>query len=229
MIGEQVFMSTVFIAGLLSFFAPCTFPLMPVYIGILTDNEKGGRWRPYVKTLLFIGGLSTSFVILGFGAGALGKYINGRWFSIVTGLIVVFLGLHQIGLFNLKILNQYKTLRIKKQSKNDFISTYLLGFTFSFGWTPCVGPVLGAVLVLSADGGQAFYGAWLMMLYALGLAIPFLIIAALSKIILDRLEKVDKYLPIIKKTGGVLIVIMGLLLMTENMTTVTVWFERLFS
>ncbi len=228
MIGEQLFISTVFIAGLLSFFAPCTFPLMPVYIGILTDNEKGGKWRPYVKTLLFVGGLSTSFILLGFGAGALGKYINGRGFSIVTGLIVVVLGLHQMGVFHLKALDQYKVFTFKKTSKNEFVSTYLLGLAFSFGWTPCVGPVLGAVLVVSAGGGQALYGGFMMMIYSLGLAIPFLIVAILSKFILDKLHKVDKYLPTIKKVGGVLIVLMGLLLMTENLTTLTIWFEKLF-
>ena len=226
MLGEQIFISTVFIAGLLSFFAPCVFPLMPVYVGILTDNEKGGKWRPYVKTFLFVGGLSTSFILLGFGAGALGRFINGRWFSIVTGLLVVILGLHQMGLFNLKFLNRYKTLKIKS-SKNDLVSTYLLGFTFSFGWTPCVGPVLGAVLVVSADGGQALYGGFLMMIYAIGLAIPFLVIAVLSKVIIDKLEKVDKYLPVIKKVGGALIVLMGIFLMTEKLTVITVWFENL--
>jgi len=228
MIGEQIFMSTVFVAGLLSFFAPCTFPLMPVYIGILTDNEKGGKWRPYIKTLLFVGGLSTTFIILGFGAGALGRYINGRWFSLVTGLIVVMLGFHQMGLFHLKLLDQYKVFRFGTNSKNDFISTYLLGLTFSFGWTPCVGPVLGAVLVLSAGGGQALYGGILMAVYALGLAIPFLVIAILSKFILNKLHKVEKYLPKIKKVGGALIVVMGLLLMTENLTRVTIWFEKIF-
>lgn len=227
MIGEQIFISTVFVAGLLSFFAPCTFPLMPVYIGILTDNEHGGKWRPYIKTFLFVGGLSTTFILLGFGAGALGKYINGRWFSIITGLIVVILGCHQMGLFNLKFLNRYKTLKLKSTSKNDLISTYLLGVTFSFGWTPCVGPVLGAVLVLSAGGGQALYGAWLMAIYALGLAIPFLLVAVFSKLILDKLYKIDKHLPKIKRVGGVLIVIMGLLLMTENLATVTAWFTNI--
>lgn len=227
MIGQQLFMSTVFMAGLLSFFAPCTFPLMPVYIGILTDNEKGGKWRPFVKTMLFVGGLSTSFIILGFGAGALGKYINGKWFSVVTGLIVVILGFHQMGLFHMKLLDQYKVLRFKTDNNHDFIGTYLLGITFSFGWTPCIGPVLGAVLVLSAGGGQAFYGAWLMAVFAVGLAIPFLVIAAMSKLILDKLHRVEKFLPKIKKVGGALIVIMGLLLMTENLTTVTVWFENL--
>lgn len=228
MIGEQIFMSTVFVAGLLSFFAPCTFPLMPVYIGILTDNEKGGKWRPYIKTLLFVGGLSTTFILLGFGAGALGRYINGRWFSIVTGLIVVILGFHQMGLFHLKLLDQYKVFKVGSDAKNDFVSTYLLGLTFSFGWTPCVGPVLGAVLVLSAGGGQALYGGFLMAIYALGLAIPFLIIAILSKFILNKLHHVEKHLLKIKKVGGALIVVMGLLLMTENLTTVTVWFEKLF-
>jgi len=107
------------------------------------------------------------------------------------------------------------------------VSTYLLGFTFSFGWTPCVGPVLGAVLVVSADGGQALYGGFLMMIYAIGLAIPFLVIAALSKVIIDKLEKVDKYLPVIKKVGGALIVLMGIFLMTEKLTVITVWFENL--
>lgn len=228
MIGEQIFISTVFIAGLLSFFAPCTFPLMPVYIGILTDNEKGGKWRPYAKTLLFVGGLSTTFILLGFGAGALGRFINGRWFGIVTGIIVIILGLHQMGVFHLKALDKYKVLRFKKESKNDLVSTYLLGLTFSFGWTPCVGPVLGAVLVLSAGGGQALYGGFLMAIYALGLAIPFLIIAIFAKFILSKLNKVEKHLGKIKKVGGALIVVMGILLMTNNLTTVTVWFEKIF-
>jgi len=228
MIGEQLFMSTVFVAGFLSFFAPCVFPLIPVYVGILTDSDKGGRWRPYLKTLLFVAGLSTSFVILGFGAGALGRYINGRMFSLVTGGIVVILGLHQMGLFHLKALDKYKVIRFKDKGKGEFVSTYLLGISFSFGWTPCVGPVLGAVLVVSAGGGQALYGGWLMAVYSFGLAVPFLMMAFLSKLLLSKLHKIEKYLPAIKKTGGLLIVIMGLFLMTENLTTITVWFENLF-
>lgn len=228
MFGEQLFISTVFLAGLLSFFAPCTFPLIPVYIGILTDHEKKGRWRPYVKTLLFVAGISTSFILLGFGAGALGKYINGRLFSIVTGLIVVTLGLHQMGLFHLKFLDKYKGVRFKEKSKGEMLSTYLLGISFSFAWTPCVGPVLGAVLVVSAGGGQAWYGGFMMAIYALGLAIPFLVIAMLSKLILSKIHRLEKHLPKIKKIGGFLIVLMGILLMTENLTSLTIWFEKIF-
>ena len=177
--------------------------------------------------MLFVLGLSTSFVILGFGAGLLGSVINGRMFSIVTGFIVILFGIHQMGLFHLKILDQYKGVNFKRTQKGDFFGTYLLGVTFSFAWTPCVGPVLGAVLVLSAGAGQAFYGAWMMLIYTLGLAIPFLLMATLSKFLLERLHVIEKHLNKIKVVGGVLIVIMGLLLMTEKLTIVTIWFEKL--
>lgn len=227
MFGQELFISTVFIAGFLSFFAPCTFPLIPVYIGMLTNNEGGNRLIPFSKTMLFVGGLSTSFMILGFGAGTLGAFINGRIFITVAGTIVVILGLHQMGLFRLKGLEKYKVLRLKRTQKGDFLGTYLLGITFSFGWTPCVGPVLGAVLVLSAGGSQALYGVWLMMIYALGLMIPFLVMAALSEVLLDKFDKIEKYLPKIKFFGGVMIVLMGLLLMTENLMQVTAYVERL--
>lgn len=239
MISTQIFVSTVFIAGFLSFFAPCTFPLLPVYVGMLIDDSDSKKFfnigkrkialKPIAKTLLFVGGLSTTFIILGFGAGALGSLINGRAFIVVSGFIVVLLGLHQIGIFRLKFLEKYKVIRIKKQSKNDFLSSYLLGLTFSFGWTPCVGPVLGAVIVISAGGGQAIYGALLMAVYALGLMIPFLAMALLSNILIGKFEKMEKHLATIKKVGGILIVIMGLLLMTENLNILTAFFESLIS
>lgn len=227
MFGEQLFMSTVFVAGFLSFFAPCTFPLIPVYIGMLTDKEGKGRWTPVAKTMLFVGGLSTSFILLGFGAGALGSFINGRVFITIAGGIVILLGLHQMGLFHLKGLEKYKVFRFKRTQQGGFFSTYLLGITFSFGWTPCVGPVLGAVLVLSAGGGQPLYGVWMMMIYALGLTIPFLVMALLSNVLLERFEQLEKHAPRIKKIGGAMIVLMGVLLMTEKMMVFTRFFESL--
>lgn len=228
MIGEQLFMSTVFIAGFLSFFAPCTFPLIPVYIGILTDKKEGHKWTPMIKTLLFVAGLSTSFLLLGFGAGTLGSVINSRFFLTLAGFIVILLGLHQIGVFNIKALGKYKVLKITRSKKEDFWGTYLLGISFSFGWTPCVGPVLGAVLVLSAGGGKPLYGVFMMMIYALGLSIPFLFMALLSNVFIEKFEKIEKHLPKIKKVGGVLIVLMGILLISENMMIITRFVENLF-
>lgn len=237
--GEHIFISTVFIAGILSFFAPCTFPLLPVYIGTLTDKKQQGtplklgsvsvNLAPIGKTLVFVGGLSTSFMILGFGAGALGGLINSRWILTMGGMLVVLLGIHQLGIFKLNVLNRYKVFNVKRSRTHDLLGTYLLGVTFSFGWTPCVGPVLGAVLVVSAGGGQAVYGALLMLIYTLGLAIPFMIVAVLSDFLLDQFVKVEKHLETIKKVGGVLIIIMGLLLMTENLNGLTAIFESVIN
>lgn len=231
MISEQILISTVFIAGMLSFFSPCILPLLPVYISILSTDENGtqdqqplktiSKWqvnpRLIFKTTIFVFGLSTSFVILGFGAGALGSFINTDWFIVFCGAIVVVLGLHQMGLFNLSILNREKKVELKRSGKRDMLGTYLLGFTFSFGWTPCIGPILGAVLGLSASEGHAIYGAILMSFYALGLLIPFLLLSIFSDILLRQVKKINKHMSKIRFIGGVIIVIMGIFLMTNNL------------
>lgn len=229
MIGEQILISTVLIAGMLSFFSPCILPLLPVYISVLSTNENEkqqklksfGKWqvnpRLIFKTIIFVFGLSTSFVILGFGAGALGSIINTEWFIVLCGAIVVLLGLHQIGLFNLAILNRENKVQIKRSGRRDLLGTYLLGFTFSFGWTPCIGPILGAVLGLSANEGQATYGALLMLFYSIGLLIPFLILAVFSDVLLRKVKKINKYMGKIRVVGGILIIIMGIFLMTNNL------------
>lgn len=237
--NDQLFISTVLVAGFLSFFAPCTFPLIPVYFGIITDGAKGKSLFKYKgftinagtigRTLLFVGGLSTTFILLGFGAGALGGLISSRTFIMVSGFVVVLLGIHQMDLIKIPGLQKYKTLKLKSKSQGKWFSAYLLGLTFSFGWTPCVGPVLGAVLVLSAGGGQASYGAMMMAVYAFGLALPFLIMAVASDLLLSKFITIEKHLGTIKKVGGALIVVMGILLMTEKLTVITIWIERLLN
>ncbi len=231
MVPEQILMSTVFIAGFLSFFAPCILPLLPVYISVLSTDEKGSLENqklltfgkliinPHLifKTFLFVMGISTSFVLLGFGAGALGSYINTKWFIMVCGFIVILLGLHQIGLFNFSFLEREKKVHLKRSSKRDVFGTYLLGFTFSFGWTPCIGPILGAVLGLSASKGQAAYGGLLMFVYALGLLIPFMILSIFSDLLLRHVKLLKKHMKKIRIVGGIIIVLMGLLLMTNNL------------
>lgn len=239
MVGEQVLLSTVFIAGLLSFFAPCILPLLPVYISVLSADASGSSEHQHyitigklkinprliIKTIVFVLGLSTSFILLGFGAGALGAYINTDWFIMVCGLVVVILGLHQIGLFHLSFLEKEKKIHLKRSSKQDFLGTYLLGLTFSFGWTPCIGPILGAVLGLSASEGQAAYGAFLMFVYALGLLIPFVLLSIFSDLLLQHVKKLNKHMKKIRIIGGIIIVIMGILLMTNNLNLVFTTFE----
>lgn len=233
MVVENLYISTVFIAGLLSFFSPCILPVIPVYIGYFTEGtEKNEKKKftlfsmPILKAVVFVAGLSTSFILLGFGAGALGSILFGPTFLRIAGVIVIILGIHQTGLIKLKFLNRESKVHLKRTNKSDVIGSYLLGFTFSFGWTPCVGPVLAAVLGLSASEGSAAYGGFLMMIYSLGLLIPFLIMAIFSDYLLTRVKGLYKHMGKIKIVGGVLIILMGILLMTNNVAQIIAWFTR---
>lgn len=235
--------AVVFGAGVLSFFAPCIVPLLPVYIGFLSkganesteitmtdENTKTKKKlinpRLIIQTLIFTLGLSTAFVILGFGAGALGKFINNRIVLYISGAIVILLGLHQIGVFNFAFLERQKKVEIKRSKRGGVIGAYLLGLTFSLGWTPCVGPVLATVLGVAGSQGQAAYGGFLMMLYSLGLAIPFLLISLFAGFFLERFKKLNRHMRKIQIVGGVLIIIMGIILMTNNLNTIVAWFTK---
>ena len=239
MATDQIFMSTVFAAGVLSFFAPCILPLLPVYVSTLSADLAGnegatfnlGRLKLHpmliLKTFIFVFGLSTAFVLLGFGAGALGTLLYNPWFFRVIGIIVVLLGIHQTGLIHLNFLEREKKVTLKASGGNSFFSTYLLGLTFSFGWTPCIGPVLGAVLGIAASEGQAAYGGWLMMVYSLGLIIPFILMALFSDLLLGRMRKLNRHMGKIKIAGGIVIIFMGILLLTNSLSVLTVFFENL--
>jgi len=237
MVGNEIFMSTVFVAGIFSFFSPCLVPLLPVYISIFAGDKKGIDHDKYIrklgalninllviaKTLVFVAGISTSFIILGFGAGSLGTIINSKGFITLCGIVVIVLGIHQTGLIHFNFLEREKRVILK--SDNGILGIYLLGFSFSFGWTPCIGPILAAVLGISASGGQALYGVWLMFIYSLGLMIPFLIIAIFSDGLLRHVKKLNKHLGKIKIAGGIIIIIMGILLMNNSLNVITRLFE----
>lgn len=230
---------TVFVAGLLSFFAPCIVPLLPVYVGYLskgtgneaipvTTEEKGkfafANKRLIFQTLVFVIGLSTAFVLLGFGAGAIGKILNNRIVLYISGTIVIILGLHQIGLFKIGFLERTKKVEVEKSSRGGILGAYLLGLTFSLGWTPCIGPVLATVLGLASGNGSALYGGFLMMIYSAGLALPFILISLFAGFFMVRFRKLNKHLGKIRIAGGVLIVIMGILLMTNSLNAISGWF-----
>lgn len=237
MVSNEIFMSTVFVAGIFSFFSPCLVPLLPVYISIFAGDQNNKNHEKYIKklgvininliviakTLVFVAGISTSFIILGFGAGSLGTVINSSWFITLCGVVVIVLGIHQTGLVHFKLLDREKRVVIK--GNNGILGIFLLGFSFSFGWTPCIGPILAAVLGISASGGQALYGVWLMLIYSLGLMIPFLIIAIFSDGLLRHVKKLNVHLEKIKIAGGIIIILMGILLMNNSLNVITRFFQ----
>ncbi|MGT2934353.1 thiol-disulfide oxidoreductase-associated membrane protein CcdA2 [Streptococcus castoreus] len=222
---SMILIASVFVAGLLSFFSPCIFPILPVYLGILLDANdsrsvslfgKKFYWYGIVKTLVFIFGLSTIFVILGYGAGFLGNILYAAWFRYLLGILVIVLGIHQMELVTIKRLQFQKSLSFSKaKTRHGLLNAFLLGITFSFGWTPCVGPVLSSVLALVASGGSgAWQGGLLMFIYTLGLGIPFLLLSFASGLVLKQFNKIKPHMVLLKKIGGLLIIMMGVLLIT---------------
>ncbi|HEU6107530.1 thiol-disulfide oxidoreductase-associated membrane protein CcdA2 [Streptococcus pneumoniae] len=235
--GHIFFFLSVFLAGILSFFSPCILPLLPVYTGVLLDDKDGaqassGKFSISVtsllRTLAFIAGISFIFILLGYGAGFLGDLLYASWFQYLTGAIIILLGLHQMEILHFKRLYKEKRLQLQGQGQNGkgYSQAFLLGLTFSFAWTPCVGPVLGSVLALAASGGSgAWQGAGLMLVYTLGLALPFLLLALTSSYVLKHFRKLHPYLGILKKVGGFLIIVMGLLVLFGNASILSQLFE----
>ncbi|MGT2896129.1 thiol-disulfide oxidoreductase-associated membrane protein CcdA2 [Streptococcus entericus] len=234
-----VFMFSVFVAGILSFFSPCIFPLLPVYLGILLDESKERtvsffgfsiNWYSLLKTLAFMAGLSSVFLLLGFGAASLGSLFNSPTFRVVMGLIIIVLGLHQMEWINIASLQKQKQLRFNFQTKNGVLSAFLLGLTFSFGWTPCVGPVLGSVLGLAASGGgSSVQGGLLLLVYTLGLSLPFLLITLSSSALVKQFNKLKPHMVTMKKVGGALIILMGIILVLGKVDAITAFFETIFN
>lgn len=206
------FITAVFAAGLLSFFSPCVLPILPVYLGYLsggtTSTQEQGNTSLF-KAFAFVAGLAASFFVLGFGAGALGGLINNSWFFMACGVIIIVFGLHQTGIISMPLLEREKKLDLAFNPRKGIIGAFALGFLFSFGWTPCVGPILGTVLGISSQKGSALTGGGLLLVYAFGLSLPFVVLAFGSSHLLGRIKDVYPHFPKIKIAGGLLIILMG--------------------
>lgn len=212
MLERQILIGSVFLGGLVSFFSPCIFPVVPVYLGILSKGK-----RTLINTFLFILGLSLTFVSLGFSFGILGNIFFNDTLRIISGIIVIILGIHQMEILKLHQLEKTKLFKIKTDGKSSSLEALILGLTFSLGWTPCVGPVLASVLALSGDSGSAVYGAMMMLIYVMGLASPFILFSFFSKELLKRAKFLNKYLNKFKIAGGMLIIFMGALLIMDKL------------
>ncbi|WP_245838091.1 cytochrome c biogenesis protein CcdA [Paenibacillus sp. FSL H7-0942] len=236
--SDLVFLFGVFGAGLLSFFAPCILPLLPVYVSYLSGSMVNGtnqqqpdsnsvrlRSTLVLRTFLFVLGLSLVFVLLGFGSGIVGNLISSPEFIAICGAIVVLFGIYQTGLIRLSWLERERKLSNDQAKRGGYVGAFLLGLTFSFGWTPCIGPVLAAILGIAAGEGSPLYGGFLMFLYTLGLAIPFLILSVFSEYVMKRIRRLYRYMGVIKITSGCILIVMGLLLMTDRLNSLVTWFQ----
>ena len=212
-------------AGLLSFFSPCILPLLPVYVGVLTTDASSdtlGLGRRCANTIAFVLGICCVFVTLGAGAGALGSTFDSSYVAIALGILVFIFGLHLAGVIRIPFLNRERRANLSKIQVRGILGAFVLGLAFSFGWTPCVGPILGTILALAAEQGSAAVGAGLLLVYALGLCVPFVIITLAANVALAKLRALHKYLPILQRIGGTLIAIMGLWLVFSQVSALGV-------
>lgn len=217
----------VFLEGLLSFLSPCVLPILPIYLAVLS-NSKGndacdGRFNRKVlltNTLLFVLGISTTFFILGTGIGVFRTFLTEykRFLLIGGGIFILIMGLFYIGDLNIPFLQRERRIHYKVKQMNPFIA-YLLGFTFSFGWTPCIGPMLASVLVLASTSQSAVTGNILIGVYTLGFIIPFIVVALFSEKMLKLLDKVKLQSGKLQKIGGCILLIMGFLVFVNGIRT----------
>ncbi len=223
-----------FIAGLASFLAPCVLPLVPAYLGYLSgyavtksgNHTLSERFFVVAHAVAFVVGFSIVFILLGTAAGSLGRLLRGEWFRYVGGLIIIFFGLALVEILHVPFLQQEARLQWRGKREWGFFSSLLIGMVFAAGWTPCVGPALSAILILSADQETVAYGAVLLAAYSAGIGLPFILAGLLVDQLGTLLQRMARYLPIIQKVSGIVLIVVGIVLITDGFSAFGLWLEQ---
>ncbi|MCX5749766.1 MAG: cytochrome c biogenesis protein CcdA [Candidatus Saganbacteria bacterium] len=218
---QNVSFLTAFAAGLLSFFSPCILPLVPSYISYITgitfkdleSNRAAAQKVTLINSIFFVLGFSLVFILLGVAISFLGQLLIDikEYTRIVGGFIIIFFGLFIMGVFNSPLLNRYLKFAPSLKAKNS-LSSFLAGLIFASGWTPCVGPILGTILILAGTTSSILSGTFLLCFYCAGLAVPFLISALMVNSLISFIPKISKYMRYITFLSGLLLIITGILL-----------------
>ena len=227
MITETVSYPAAFLAGLLSFLSPCVLPLIPAYITFITGfsieeltegYNKSIRTKVVLSTVAYVLGFSFVFILLGASASFIGQLIQ-NYSSIIRiagGILVIFLGLHLTGLLPMRFLYFEKRLHISEKPLH-FLGTFMIGMAFGAGWSPCIGPMLGSILFLASAQETIWSGVGLLAVYSSGLAIPFILISLSINYFLNLLNRVKRAMKIFNATAGILLIIIGIILVTDKM------------
>ena len=233
MSGVEVGIAFAFLAGLLSFLSPCVLPLVPSYLTFVTgmsleDLEQGvNRRATFIHSILFVSGFSIIFITLGATASFLGQFVQywDVWISRVGGVIIILLGLHLAGAFRWTPLLRERRVHLADKPAG-YIGTLGVGLAFGAGWTPCIGPTLGAILTLGLSQDTLWAGIGLLTVYSLGLAVPFLLASLALDRFLHFFKRFRRWIPVVEKGSGVLLIALGVLLLTGQLTRLSAWLFR---
>jgi len=229
---NDVSFSLAFFAGLLSFLSPCVLPLVPSYISFITgvsfedlkssDDRKRVRFLTITNSLAFIAGFSLIFIALGASSSVVGRFLfeYQDGIRIIGGILVIFFGLFVSGVLKLDFLTRERKFHLTGKPAG-YIGTFFVGMTFAAAWTPCIGPILGTILVYASSKGSAVYGFKLLSVYSLGLALPFFLSSLMFNSFLSYSVKIRRYMRVIMIVSGLLLIVFGLLLLTNNVRQLT--------
>tara|TARA_B100000768_G_scaffold171328_1_gene178529 strand:+ start:1466 stop:2218 length:753 start_codon:yes stop_codon:yes gene_type:complete len=224
------------LGGLISFASPCVLPIVPPYLAYMggvsmdeMDSTAHARRRAVVASLFFVLGLSTVFILLGFTASSLGRLFlsNQDWFVIGAGVMVMIFGAHFLGVIRIRILDSEARMDGGDRGGSAF-GAYVLGLAFAFGWTPCLGPILGAILALAADTANPVKGVILLATYAAGLGIPFVLVAVFFPSLKGLMGWMKRHMRYIERTMGLLLWTVGLMMVTGQFTRFSWWILKQF-
>ena len=231
--NESVGFPAAFMAGVLSFLSPCVLPLVPSYLSFVTgmsleDMQEGiERRRVLVHSALFVTGFTLIFVLLGAGASFIGSFLlyNSDWIARIGGVIIILFGLHLMGVFQLVPLLSEKRVHMADKPVG-YAGTLMVGVAFGAGWTPCIGPLLGAIMTMAASQEHLGTGMLLLFVYAMGLAVPFMVAAIALERFLRVFTRFRRFLPAVQKFAGALLIVLGLLLVTGSFVLLAAWLNR---
>jgi cytochrome c-type biogenesis protein len=228
--AESVGVFVAFFAGVLSFLSPCVLPLVPSYISFITglslDELGEKRWRAFSHALAFVSGFSVIFLALGASATQLGRFLtyNQVWLERIGGLLIVFFGLYLLGAIRLGALARERRVHLQDKPVG-YLGSFLVGIAFGAGWTPCIGPILGSILMYTGVSSSLGQGLLLLFAYSLGLAVPFLIAAVAVEKFIDWFKKFRQYIPLVTKLSGAVLVFVGVLLMSGYFSLLAAWLQ----
>jgi len=222
-----------FTAGLFSFLSPCVWPLVPSYLTLVTgmslEDLQGGvnRKTTFIHSLLFVLGFSAIFIALGASASFMGQFFRQYevWIARIGGLVIIVLGLHLSGVFKLAPLMREMRVHVSDKPAG-YLGTFGVGMAFGAGWTPCIGPILGAILTYGFSQDTMWAGVGLLTAYSAGLAIPFLVASLALDQFLQTFRRFRTWIPVIEKASGIMLIGLGILLLTGQLTALTAILAR---